>query len=64
LAIGLAGAWGVGQLMRKLLFGIGTIDYGAFSAVAAVLMLSAFLACYVPARRATQVDPIAALRQE
>jgi putative ABC transport system permease protein len=64
LAIGLAGAWGVGRVMHNLLFGIGTIDYGAFSAVAAVLMLSAFLACYVPARRATQVDPIAALREE
>jgi putative ABC transport system permease protein len=64
LAIGLAGAWGVGRVMRNLLFGIGAIDYGAFSAVAAVLMLSAFLACYVPARRATQVDPMAALREE
>jgi putative ABC transport system permease protein len=64
LAIGLAGAWAVGRVMRNLLFGIGTIDYGAFAAVAAVLMLSAFLACYVPARRATQVDPMAALRQE
>jgi putative ABC transport system permease protein len=64
LAIGLTGAWAVGRVMRNLLFGIGTIDYGAFAAVAAVLMLSAFLACYVPARRATQVDPMAALRQE
>ena len=64
LVIGLAGAYGVGKLMRNLLFGIGTIDYGAFSAVAAILMLSAFLACYVPARRATQVDPMAALRQD
>jgi putative ABC transport system permease protein len=50
--------------MRNLLYGIGTIDYGAFSAVAAILMLSAFLACYIPARRATQVDPMAALRQD
>jgi predicted permease len=64
LAIGLAGAWGVGRVMRNLLFGIGTIDYGAFTAVSAVLMLAAFLACYVPARRATQVDPMAALREE
>ena len=64
LAIGLLASWGVARLMRNLLFGIGSIDYGAFSAVAAILMLSAFLACYLPARRATQVDPMAALRQD
>jgi len=64
LLIGLAGAYGVGQLMRNLLFEIGRIDYGAISAVAAVLMLCAFLACYIPARRATQVDPLVALRDE
>jgi putative ABC transport system permease protein len=64
LVIGLAGAYGVGKLMRNLLFGIGTIDYRAFSAVAAILLLSALLACYVPARRATRVDPMAALRGE
>jgi putative ABC transport system permease protein len=64
LVIGLAGAIGVGKLMRNLLFGIGTIDYTAFSAVAAILLLSALLACYIPARRATRVDPLAALRGE
>jgi putative ABC transport system permease protein len=62
LVIGLAGAYGVGKLMRNLLFGIGTIDYAAFSAVAGILLFAAFLACYIPARRATQVDPLAALR--
>ncbi|MBW8885764.1 MAG: hypothetical protein JF612_13525, partial [Planctomycetia bacterium] len=46
------------------LFGIGTIDYTGFSIVAAILLLSAFLACYIPARRATRVDPLAALRGE
>jgi putative ABC transport system permease protein len=64
LLIGFAGAWGAGRLMTGLLYGIGSIDPLAFSAVAAVLMLSALLACYVPARRATQVDPMAALRDE
>ncbi len=64
LVIGLLASWGVARLMRNLLFGVGTIDYGALSVVAAILMLSAFLACYVPARRATQVDPMAALRQD
>jgi putative ABC transport system permease protein len=62
LVIGLAGAYGVGKLMRNLLFGIGTIDYAAFSAVAGILLFAAFLACYIPARRATHVDPLAALR--
>jgi len=64
LLIGLAGAYGVSKLMRNLLYGIGTIDYPAFSAVAALLLFSAFLACYIPARRATRVDPMAALRGE
>jgi putative ABC transport system permease protein len=62
--IGLAGAWTVGRVMRGLLFGIGVLDYGAFTAVAAILMVSAYLACYVPARRATLVDPLTALRDE
>ena len=62
--IGLAGAWGIGRVMKTLLYGIGTIDYGAFSAVAAILLLAAFFACYSPARRATQVDPMTALRDE
>jgi putative ABC transport system permease protein len=64
LLIGFAGSYGVGRLMRGMLYGIGSLDPIAFSAVAAVLMLSAFLACYIPARRATQVDPMAALRQD
>jgi putative ABC transport system permease protein len=62
--IGLAGAWTVGRVMKSLLYGIGVMDYGAFSAVAAILMISALLACYVPARRATEVDPLTALREE
>jgi predicted permease len=64
LGIGFIGAWGVGRLMTGLVYGTGSFDLPAFSAVAAVLMLSALLACYVPARRATQVDPMAALRRD
>ena len=64
VVIGLAGAWGVGRVMKSLLYGIGAIDYGAFTAVAVILMLSAFFACYAPARRATEVDPMTALRDE
>jgi putative ABC transport system permease protein len=64
LVIGFAGSYGVGRIMRGMWYGIGSLDPIAFSAVAAVMMLSALLACYVPARRATRVDPMAALRQD
>jgi ABC-type antimicrobial peptide transport system permease subunit len=64
LLIGFAASYGVGRIMRGMWYGIGSIDPVAFSAVAAVLLLSALLACYVPALRATQVDPMAALRQD
>lgn len=64
LLIGLGSSYGIGRLMRGMWFGIGSIDPLAFGAVAAVLMLSALLACYIPARRATHVDPMAALRQD
>jgi putative ABC transport system permease protein len=52
------------RLLSSLLFGIHGIDATVFSAAAAVLIASALLACYLPARRATQVDPVAALRFE
>jgi putative ABC transport system permease protein len=64
LLLGFAGSYGMGRIMRGMWYGIGSLDPMAFSGVAAVLMLSSLLACYVPARRATQVDPMAALRQE
>ena len=49
--------------MKTMVVGIGAIDLPAFTAVAVLLMASALLACYIPARRATRVDPIKALRQ-
>lgn len=64
LALGLAGAFWVGRLMHSLVYDVGTIDFTAFSVVAVLLMASALLACYVPALRATRVDPMQALRQE
>jgi putative ABC transport system permease protein len=64
LGIGLAGACAVGRTMQSTLFGVGSVDLAAFSSVALVLLASALLACYIPARRATKVDPMVALRYE
>ncbi len=64
LAIGLLGACAVGRAMRSTLYGVSSVDTTAFAAVSVVLMASAMLACYVPALRATRVDPMVALRYE
>jgi putative ABC transport system permease protein len=64
LGLGLVGACFVGRAMRGLLYGVGTIDVAAFSAVAVTLFIAALLACYVPANRASKVDPMVALRYE
>jgi putative ABC transport system permease protein len=64
LILGLGGAYSVGKAMHSIFYNVGTIDFAAFSAVAAALLLAALLACFIPARRATLVDPMQALRQE
>jgi predicted permease len=64
LLIGLLGSYGIGRLMKSMLYGIGSIDGPAFSVVAAILLLSALVACYIPARRATTIDPMQALRDQ
>jgi putative ABC transport system permease protein len=63
-AIGLAGAYAVTRVMSNLLFEVAPTDLATFVAVPAILIMVALLACFIPARRATKVDPLVALRYE
>jgi putative ABC transport system permease protein len=64
VVIGLSASIAAGMFMRSLLFGVRSWDISILSTVAAVLIMSALLASYIPARRATRLDPVEALRYE
>jgi putative ABC transport system permease protein len=64
VALGLLGAFALTRVMESLLFEVTAKDPFTFAVVAALLIAVAFIACFIPARRATKVDPLVALRYE
>jgi putative ABC transport system permease protein len=64
VAVGVVGALALARTLRSMLFGVSPADPLTLAGVTLLLVGSALLACYLPARRATRVDPVVALRQE
>jgi predicted permease len=64
IVIGLLGAYALTKVLASMLFGVSATEPGAFASIAIVLGVIALLACYMPARRATKIEPVEALRYE
>jgi ABC-type antimicrobial peptide transport system permease subunit len=64
VVVGLLASVGLTRLLTKMVYGVSTTDPLTFVVIAALLIFVALLACLIPARRATKVDPLTALRYE
>jgi putative ABC transport system permease protein len=64
IVLGLAGSFAVTRVLSSLLLGVGVTDPVTFTSVAILLIAIALLACWIPARGATKIDPMIALRRD
>jgi ABC-type antimicrobial peptide transport system permease subunit len=64
VAVGLAGAWGLTRVLSHLLFQVDATDFATFTGIALLFLVVALTASYIPAHRASRIDPLAALQGE